>query len=423
MKNKINSIGQSIHFTILFVSFFNLTGCGEGKDINSTGGIRLTVMCDPIDFLARNCNTPQDSSFKVSLDFVKLIKTNNVSEIIHSFINHFATNFSTKQLAKYFSGNKIIKIKMNTDNVSLEKFLIEEFNITQNQVSKILESRIKAINNGKAKIETKENGELVCEIQELNDISRLNKMINYGGDLMFYEMYDKEVVKIFFDAINDSLGAEMINKVSNANDTTKVNDDQSILNPLYKIINVDVLQKEGKFVLSEKSSIGKSKVEDTIQVNKYLKSTVANKLFPPDIKFLWGFNEIYDENAKRFLELFVVKTLSLNKSVINRKHVIDAIDEFEDQTASFAIKIIMDTKGADELEKFTKKNLGKNLCVVLDKHVLFAPKIHNAVTGEKITLNGRFTKEEAKDLAAVIKGGTMPIRIKIIDELIIQPKK
>jgi protein-export membrane protein SecD len=68
----------------------------------------------------------------------------------------------------------------------------------------------------------------------------------------------------------------------------------------------------------------------------------------------------------------------------------------------------------------TGANIGKNLAIVLDGVVYSAPVINSRIMGQGV-IEGRFTLEEAKDLAIVLRAGALPAPVNIIEERTIGP--
>ncbi len=71
-------------------------------------------------------------------------------------------------------------------------------------------------------------------------------------------------------------------------------------------------------------------------------------------------------------------------------------------------------------KKATSENIGKPLAIVLDGRVQSAPTIQDRISDSGI-IHGRFTIEEAEDLALVLRAGALPASIKYLEERTVGP--
>ena len=69
----------------------------------------------------------------------------------------------------------------------------------------------------------------------------------------------------------------------------------------------------------------------------------------------------------------------------------------------------------------TKENIGKSIAITLDGYIYSYPTVQNEITGGNSQITGRFTPEQAKDLANVLKSGKMPAPARIVQEDVVGP--
>lgn len=81
----------------------------------------------------------------------------------------------------------------------------------------------------------------------------------------------------------------------------------------------------------------------------------------------------------------------------------------------YKIIFSLNSKGAEKFGDWTGKNIGSYLAIVLDKKVLSAPVIRGQILDQG-TIDGRFTKESAEDIALSLKSGYLPATMKILEE-------
>lgn len=86
----------------------------------------------------------------------------------------------------------------------------------------------------------------------------------------------------------------------------------------------------------------------------------------------------------------------------------------------FEIQFNLKPGGAQKFGEFTGRNIGKNLAIVLNDEVKSAPTIQGQIfdTGQ---ITGRFTKQEAEDLALTLRSGSLPAQIEYQEERTVGP--
>ncbi|WP_022668779.1 protein translocase subunit SecD [Desulfospira joergensenii] len=111
----------------------------------------------------------------------------------------------------------------------------------------------------------------------------------------------------------------------------------------------------------------------------------------------------------------IKKQILLDGSLLTNARV-----EF-DQYQQAQVGIEFNRKGARIFERITGANIKKRLAIVLDKTVYSAPVIQDRIAGGKARITGRFTTEEAKDLAIALRAGSLPAPVQIIEERTVGP--
>lgn len=102
------------------------------------------------------------------------------------------------------------------------------------------------------------------------------------------------------------------------------------------------------------------------------------------------------------------------------KYIVDAYVGY-DNTGFPDVNLVLDKEGARIFEEVTGRNVGKRLAIVLDGVVKSAPVIRERIPGGKAQITGKFTMEEARELAIVLRSGTLPAKLNIISKEIIGP--
>jgi len=105
---------------------------------------------------------------------------------------------------------------------------------------------------------------------------------------------------------------------------------------------------------------------------------------------------------------------------INGDFLTDAQVQFDNRINEWQVRFTWNPEGGQIFGELTEKNKGKPLAIILDDHVYSAPVIRDRISREG-TITGRFSSEEARDLAIVLRAGALPIPVKIEEERTIGP--
>jgi preprotein translocase subunit SecD len=108
--------------------------------------------------------------------------------------------------------------------------------------------------------------------------------------------------------------------------------------------------------------------------------------------------------------------------IVEKKAVITGEDIRDAQAYSptgkvgdYQVLFTLKTESAAKFGDWTGKNIGSYLAIVLDKKVISVPFIRGQIF-ESGTIEGRFTKESAEDIALTLSSGYLPAAMKILEE-------
>lgn len=88
--------------------------------------------------------------------------------------------------------------------------------------------------------------------------------------------------------------------------------------------------------------------------------------------------------------------------------------------SDYQISFNLKPGGDKKMEDFTRKNIGKNMAIVLNEQVKSAPTIQGIIS-DSGQITGRFTKSTAEDLALTLKSGALPARLEYQEERTVGP--
>ncbi|MBT4880207.1 MAG: protein translocase subunit SecD [Alphaproteobacteria bacterium] len=80
-----------------------------------------------------------------------------------------------------------------------------------------------------------------------------------------------------------------------------------------------------------------------------------------------------------------------------------------------------DSVGARKFGEATRQNVGRQFAIILDNKVISAPVINEPIMGGSGQISGRFTVQQASDLALLLRAGALPAPLTILEERTIGP--
>jgi preprotein translocase subunit SecD len=115
-------------------------------------------------------------------------------------------------------------------------------------------------------------------------------------------------------------------------------------------------------------------------------------------------------------------SLLLKKRVeLTGKYITDARVSIDQVNGSYHVSLSFNNQGARIFERVTGDNVNKRLAIVLDGIIKSAPNINEKISGGNAQITGRFTMDEAKDLAIALKAGSLPAPVKFLEERTVGP--
>jgi preprotein translocase subunit SecD len=118
---------------------------------------------------------------------------------------------------------------------------------------------------------------------------------------------------------------------------------------------------------------------------------------------------------------YVENPIVLKKDVLmTGEHITDANTSFDSYNQPYVLLNFNNT-GARLFERITGEHVKKRLAIVLDGKVYSAPVIQERIMGGRASISGRFTVEEARDLAIVLRAGALPAPVTVLEERSVGP--
>jgi SecD/SecF fusion protein len=121
-------------------------------------------------------------------------------------------------------------------------------------------------------------------------------------------------------------------------------------------------------------------------------------------------------------ELNKEPVLLQSSAVLTGEYLVNAEVRFDQSRFNQPIVgLKFNTEGARRFARITADNTGKRLAILLDDNIKSAPVIRERIPSGEAVISGRFGLQEAKDLAIILKAGSLPAPLVIEEERTVGP--
>ena len=435
----------------VWLGIYTLKQCREmeiGLGLDLKGGMNVILEVSVPDVVKALADNKPDEAFNKAVAEAAKLQINSQEDFITLFIREYKKLAPEGKLAELFATQQL-KDKVNTrsTDAEVEKVLREEVSAAVDNSFNVLRTRIDRFGVAQPNIQTLEGkmGRIMVELPGIKEPERVRKLLQGSANLEFWETFEaKDIVPVLASADNRARG--LLNADAPA-DSAKVEADTTAVAEASAVsakdslaaalkgetatasnTNIEELKKEHPLlaVLQLNQSgvgciVGYADYKDTADVNRILNMKAVKEVMPRDLKLMWGVKASDMDKTGRIFELYAIKSTERNgRAPLEGDVVTDAKDEY-DQFNKPCVSMSMNTEGSRRWAALTKKNIGKEIAIVLDGYVYSAPRVNSEITGGNSQITGNFTPEVTKDLANVLKSGKMPAPARIVQEDIVGP--
>ncbi|MFV0472023.1 MAG: protein translocase subunit SecDF [Paludibacteraceae bacterium] len=431
---------------------------GLGLDLK--GGMNVVLEVSEPDIIRALSNNNSNPNFEKALSNAsELQKTNSGTPYLDLFVRSYKAIDPNVKLSTIFStlGMKDW-ITLSSTNEEVVSVLRKEINAAISNSFNVLRTRIDRFGVVQPDIQKLEGtGRILIALPGVKEPERVRKLLQGSANLEFWETYDlPEIYSNIIEAnrvianlnigenttteqsqqsdtaqvVNietapkatnaiDSLKAAMGNKNSgsSASDSIKQMENFRKENPLFAVMT---LNSDRSGQIGRGPIIGYVQAKDTALVNSYFSMKQVQEVLPSNLGLRWSVKPINEKN--QIYELYAIKYTNRDRTApLGGGVVTDARDDFGQNSAYAEVSMSMNAEGSKTWARMTKDNIGKSIAIALDGYIYSAPTVQVEITGGNSNITGRFTTEEAKDLANVLKSGKMPAPAHIVQEDVVGP--
>ena len=432
------------------------TQIGLGLDLK--GGMNVILEISVPDVIEVLADHKTDPDFVKSMQEAKKEEETSQSDFISLFINAFHRNAPNRPLAAIFATQQL-KGKVNTQSTDKEveaalrtevqAAIDNSFNVVRNRIDKfgVVQPNIQKLEG--------QQGRLMVEMPGIREPERVRKLLQGSANLEFWETYNSQDIAPLLNqldqrlaAINsgkedtpaeqattDSVSAEKKDTAAAAkpaadqpkldlkkdnNQMAKTDSKESEDAQMAALKKTHPLTAMLQVIPQGLSMVGYAHIRDTAEINRAIYGDEAKRLFPSDLKLMWGATPM--EGTKNVFELYAIKATGTNgRAPLEGDVIVEAKDEFEQLSGRPSVSMSMNSDGARRWAALTKANVGKAIAIVLDNAVYSAPRVNGEISGGNSQITGNFTIETTKDLANTLKSGRMPAPARIVQEEVVGP--
>jgi SecD/SecF fusion protein len=418
------------------------------------GGMFVTLEVGAEDIVRQLSHDSKDPAFLKAMDAALQAKKNSQSSFVDLFLAEIKKVNPNVNLGAIFA-DPTRGISVSTPEKDVVKLLTEEANAAIDRTYKIIRTRIDQFGVVSPNLQMQAgSGRILLELPGVKDPKRVRTLLKSTAHLEFWRTYPvteafpvlksvNEKLKSLEGIVTDTVATDTTKKevakadstkapkadsgkIAAKNDTAKqdtagMSDVEKAAkfkreNPLFAVLYPPQGNVDPKNPL-----VGYASASDTAKINNYLRLEEMKSLIPDDMKFLWTYKPVGEDN-KHIHALIAIRSNENNEPALGGENVTSARMNFSEQNGKDPIvEMTMSLDGAQEWARITKENIGKCVAVVLDNMVYSYPTVQGEITGGRSQISGKFTIDEAKDLANVLKAGQLPVPARIQGEELVGP--
>jgi preprotein translocase subunit SecD len=113
--------------------------------------------------------------------------------------------------------------------------------------------------------------------------------------------------------------------------------------------------------------------------------------------------------------------LLMKDIAMDGEDIIDAAPGFDSRNHEPIVSFRFNARGTRHFAQITADNVGRPFAIVLDDQVVSSPVIREPITGGSGQISGNFTLEEANTIVMLLRSGTLPGRLSVVDRQVVEP--
>lgn len=404
------------------------------------GGMNVMMQISVEDVIRALSNDSKDPTFNSALAEARNQQKNSRDDFITLFAKAY-NNLSGGQPLAYVFNTPDLKehILPTSTNDEVVKVLKEQAESAISNSFNVLRNRIDRFGVVNPNIQRLDNGRVMIELPGVKEPERVRKLLQGTASLEFWTTYDNNEIFPILYQINEEVArfnaaasaqAATTAEESVQDEKPEASENDAILAELSESDETSETTTTGGNDLFSKliplgsnvpgPVVGMAASYDTAAVNRYFALPQVRSMLPRDLRLMWGVKAENEKTGQYALYAIRANTRD-GKAPLDGGAVTDARENYAEHGANAEVSMTMNAAGGKAWARLTADNIGKSIAIVLDGYVYSAPTVQNEITGGRSLINGRFTIQEATDLANVLKSGKLPAPARIIQDSVVGP--
>ena len=442
-KTVLNECLDSLANEKVYLGYYTFQQVREkelGLGLDLKGGMNVTLQISVPDILRALANNNPDKKFNQAIDNVMKNQTAQ-DDFVGSFCKEYKKLAPEGNLAQIFRNIERIKEKPNANDREVQNILNDEVNSMVDNSYKVLRNRIDRFGVVQPNIQKLQStGRILLELPGVKEPERVRKLLQGAANLEFYLTYTLGDIVGPLRQLSDQAQANKTTTEAPAQDAAATTDSTATAEVKAAADSAAKAAAAAKAAPAQKGEltlaqltgfeamasagagspvVGYVSASDTAAVNAIIHSPVAKTILPADLKLAWTVKPESMQGGHEAFQLVALRTVN-NQPVLNGDVVTRATSEF-DNLQGQVVSMTMNDEGARQWSIITGQNIGKAIAIVLDDQVYSFPNVNSQIDGGRSQISGRFTVEEANDLANVLESGKMVARVNVASESVIGP--
>ena len=422
-KTVLNEYMDSIAKEKVYLGYYTFQQVREkelGLGLDLKGGMNVTLQISVPDILRALANNNPDKKFNQAIDNVSANQAAQ-ENFVASFCNEYKKLAPEGNLAQIFRNVEKVRENPAANDAQVQRILEEEVDNMVDNSYKVLRNRIDRFGVVAPNIQKLQStGRILLELPGVKEPERVRKLLQGAANLEFYETYKLSDVMGSLNALNAQAGSEPAKAAAPADSTAAAADSAAVKEQPAPVAGKTLAELTNFQAMNPSSPVvGYVLATDTADVNRIIQSPIAKTTLPADLKLAWTVKPEVAQNGREMFQLVALRTVN-GQPVLNGDVVTRASSEF-DNLQGQVVSMRMNDEGARQWSRITGQNIGKAIAIVLDDQVYSFPNVNSQIDGGSSQISGRFTLEEANDLANVLESGKMVAKVNVASESVIGP--
>lgn len=470
----LDSMSSEVVYDI-FIAEFKYSEVKE-KELNLgldlKGGMNVILEVSVKDILKKLVKNAEHPLFVEAIAKADELDSDGQDDYLTFFLEAFesvraAQNSSLKLSDPQIFGTKEMNeaLGFGAEDEEVKKALASKIDAAVKNVYTVLRARIDQFGVVQPNIQRLDNaGRILVELPGVKDPDRVKKLLQSTAKLEFWNLYQGAEFLNFMSLANEKLRTivENPNRVSDSikaateesepatdsdisNITSIAESDSTSLLDSLGLASTDSLSTEDSTNVEDRFDpllsimglnydytnqktiagpvVAYARGKDIKTINEYLSHPRVRALLTGTYRytrFIWSSKA----NDNDFYMLFAAVGDRSGEPQLGGNVVTDAKQDFNQNNQAY-VSMSMNAQGAKKWAAMTKAASEKepkgHVAVVLDSLVYSYPVVNGEIPNGRTSIEGDFSIQEAKDLANILKAGSLPVPAKIIQADVVGP--